>query len=1130
MSYMIKNALADFKKEELADGMITVLKESARTLEKAKENGFLKLSLKMQRTSIFDAVVWLDEKNGELVKTTCRCGQFQKQYFCCEHVAAVLMQYLVETYGQNVVKQSVIFPLMVQKTKVDDPFLPGILKSTDVEMMAILKENFSKKQALPVGQTVKQPLSMQAKCCIGECKDGLLLELRVGEKRTYVIRDLNEFFYKWTEKKTIELGKYTKFIPDKNLFDESGRKIIQFFLEEYLTGKASGRMSYSYYGYSSQQSRSVSIFGGRIDSFMKTIAANGVCLLSDEKKDIFYDEQMYRPKINVTKLTYGATVSVERYRVLCESLEYSYVLSGDTIYRMKKPEPAVQKVLDLCQSKRELFVSDKDLPAVTRDVLANLQDTAVISYTGMDPAKYLPPKPTLALYFDYPQENMITCDPAAVYGEKRYHIYGKERYNQKRNFTEEHRLAETIQSYFNAFDQEKGLLVYSGDESDIFTFLSQVLPRLQEYGELYVTDAMKKLRIVRSSGFQVGVSVSDGLLEMSMVSNQFNKEELAEIFSSYDRKKKYHRLKNGEFITFNEEQEQVMSVFSDVIKNYADKKNPDTIKMPLFRALYLDEMLAEKESVELKKNREYRRLVGRMRSYENGDYEVPQSLDSILREYQRDGFYWIKTLKENGFCGILADDMGLGKTLQVLTFLLSEKEQGKTGDALRTLIVAPASLVYNWKKEIERFTPQLSVCVVAGTAHERKEMIQSQQNLQTQQTQQAQQSQQMQQTQQNQQDQLLHQTQPTSADVWITSYDLLKRDIELYQDIVFANQIIDEAQYIKNQTTHAAKSVRLVNSSFRMALTGTPMENRLSELWSIFDYLMPGFLYGYTRFRSEVETPIVSDKDEDAMARLRAMIHPFILRRLKKDVLKELPEKQEEIVTVALSGEQKKLYQAHAQRLKMFLEDQNDEDFAQNKLQVLAELTKLRQLCCGPELILEKYKGENAKLEACIELVSRAIEGGHKILLFSQFTSMLDRIGEELKKAKIDYYRIDGSVKKEARMEMVEQFQNPQNPVAVFCISLKAGGTGLNLTAADIVIHYDPWWNKAAQNQATDRAHRIGQKHSINVYQLIAEDTIEQKICELQQAKYDLAEEVLSGEGISSIQFNKDEIMNLLGK
>ena len=301
---------------------------------------------------------------------------------------------------------------------------------------------------------------------------------------------------------------------------------------------------------------------------MDTIAANGVYLLSDEKKNIFYDEQFYSPKIKVAKLTYGATVRAERYHILCESLEYSYVLSGDTIYRMKKPEMAVQKILELCQSKKELFISDKDLPAVTRDVLSNLKDAAVITYTGMDPDKYLPPKPTIALYLDSPQENMITCDVAAIYGEKKYHVYGKERYSQKRNFTEEHRLAEIIQMYFSAFDQEKSLLVYSGDEGDIFTFLSQVIPKLQKYGDIYVTDSMKKLRVVPSASFQVGVSVSSGLLEMSMASNQFNKEELAEIFSSYDRKKKYHRLKNGTFITFNEEQKQVMSAISDVMKNY----------------------------------------------------------------------------------------------------------------------------------------------------------------------------------------------------------------------------------------------------------------------------------------------------------------------------------------------------------------------------------------------------------------------------------------------------------------------------------------------------------------------------------------------------------------------------------
>ena len=1086
MSYNIKNALADFKKEDLADGMIDILKDSKRTLEKTKENGFLKLSLKMQRTSIYNAVVWLDEKNGELVKTACRCGHFQKQYFCCEHVAAVVMQYIVEIYGQDVVKQSEIFPLMLQKTNVEDPFIPGILKSTDEEMMEILKENFFKKRALPVEQNIKQPLSMQAKCCIGECKDGLLLELRVGETRTYVIRDLNEFFYKWTEKKTIELGKYIKFIPDKNLFDENGRKIIQFFLEEYLTEKASGRTNYSYYASASQQARSVSIFGSRIDSFMDTIAANGVYLLSDEKKNIFYDEQFYSPKIKVAKLTYGATVRAERYHILCESLEYSYVLSGDTIYRMKKPEMAVQKILELCQSKKELFISDKDLPAVTRDVLSNLKDAAVITYTGMDPDKYLPPKPTIALYLDSPQENMITCDVAAIYGEKKYHVYGKERYSQKRNFTEEHRLAEIIQMYFNAFDQEKSLLVYSGDEGDIFTFLSQVIPKLQKYGDIYVTDSMKKLSVVPSASFQVGVSVSSGLLEMSMASNQFNKEELAEIFSSYDRKKKYHRLKNGAFITFNEEQKQVMSAISDVMKNYADKKNPDTIKMPLFRALYLDELLAEKESVELKKNREYRKLIGKMRSYENGDYEVPQSLEAVLREYQRDGFYWIKTLKENGFGGILADDMGLGKTLQTITLLVSDQGKGSS------IIVCPASLIYNWQHELELFASNLRIQVVAGNAKERKELIE----------------------------------QYTSYDVLITSYDLLRRDLEIYEGCKFFYQILDEAQYIKNHMTMNAKAVKQINAAYRLALTGTPIENSLSELWSIFDYLMPGYLYSYTRFRKQFEMPIMKNEDAAARNRLRKMTAPFLLRRSKSQVLSDLPEKDEKTIYSGMEDEQRKLYLAAHKQLVDQLQGIDSAYYEKNKIFILSQLTKLRQICCHPALCYDDYQGSSAKLEACMELVQRAVKGKHKVLLFSQFTSMLDLIRERLAEQNTKYYCLTGNTDKQERQRLVDAFQNDDTPV--FLISLKAGGTGLNLTAADIVIHYDPWWNVAAQNQATDRAHRIGQKNTVTVYRLIAKDSLEEGIIKLQESKKALSDDILSMDFGAIASMSKDELLALL--
>ena len=457
--------------------------------------------------------------------------------------------------------------------------------------------------------------------------------------------------------------------------------------------------------------------------------------------------------------------------------------------------------------------------------------------------------------------------------------------------------------------------------------------------------------------------------------------------------------------------------------------------------------------------------------------------------------------QEEGFLALFRSHKALPKNKPLIKFL---SEQGIKAGMLKTEEIYmeqnnkrmpeatdPLYFVIDEKQNSVDLTDK-GIDLITGNAAERQEMIQNEED----------------------------------RDIWITSYDLLKRDIACYENIRFANQVIDEAQYIKNHGTQAAKSVRLIQSGFRMALTGTPMENRLSELWSIFDFLMPGFLYGYQGFREKFEEAIMNDRDEEVSARLRSMVHPFILRRLKKDVLTELPDKIEKTVTIELEGEQRKLYDAYAKRLKLYLEKQSKEEFKQSKLEVLKELTRLRQLCCGPELFLENYHGENAKMDACVELVRQAVDGGHKVLLFSQFTSVLDEIEKALAKEKIEDHRIDGSVSKEQRIRLVDSFETDDVPV--FCISLKAGGTGLNLTAADIVIHYDPWWNVAAQNQATDRAHRIGQRNTVTVYDLIAENTIEEQIKKLQESKSALAEEILSGEGIQSIVLDRDEILKML--
>jgi len=478
-------------------------------------------------------------------------------------------------------------------------------------------------------------------------------------------------------------------------------------------------------------------------------------------------------------------------------------------------------------------------------------------------------------------------------------------------------------------------------------------------------------------------------------------------------------------------------------------------------------------------------------SFAETDKQTPlltKNLVSILRDYQKQGVWWLQTLSRYGFGGILADDMGLGKTIQVLALLASYKQQN---DSCRALVVCPASLVLNWENEAKKFTPELNVKCILGTTEERVALL----------------------------------SDTTKDDIIITSYELLKRDADHYKNLYFDYEIIDEAQYIKNHNTQNARCVKSIRASHRFALTGTPIENSMAELWSIFDYLMPGYLYKYAHFRNRFEVPVIKDGDTLPMDELKRMVSPFILRRLKKDVLTELPDKTETVLYTNLAQEQKKLYYANLSSMQKELSTELQSVTGKNRMIVLAMLTRLRQLCCDPALLYENYKEESAKFELCMSLVENTIASGHKILLFSQFTSMLSILESALRERQIPYYLIEGSTKKEERIRQVKAFNRDDTPV--FLISLKAGGTGLNLTGADVVIHYDPWWNLSAQNQATDRAHRIGQKNSVSVYKLIAKGTIEEKILALAEKKQSLAEQILPDEGSFLQGLSKEQILDL---
>ena len=657
------------------------------------------------------------------------------------------------------------------------------------------------------------------------------------------------------------------------------------------------------------------------------------------------------------------------------------------------------------------------------------------------------------------------------------------------------------------------------DTTQIVRLFDEGLPALKEVGEVFTTPAFDRLIAPKPPSVKVGLSIKGNLVEISPLADEVPPDEVGALLSSYRRRQRFHQLKDGTLVKLSGANLSTLDRLASDLDLSEQQLNSGLIELPGGRAFLLDGELPDDGS-DVVKDASFTEYIDDLKIIDPKSYEVPDSLKHILRPYQVEGFQWLNTLCDKGFGGILADEMGLGKSVQLIALLLSryQRNTGEMGNGSLgpSLIVCPASLVYNWGAEFTKFAPSFNAVVVAGTKAERRTAI----------------------------GRAFRADEPT---VLITSYDLLRRDVDDYtaNEQRFNVMALDEAQYIKNHTTKIAKAVKAVAADHRFALTGTPIENRLSELWSIFDFLMPGLLGSYKRFHERYELPISNARAADgstAEGRAAAQVNPeaarvsrqlqslvgvFIKRRLKSQVLTDLPDKLETTLTVRLAGEQRKLYAAHEQRLRMQLEHSEEADFNTSKIRILAELTKLRQICCDPRLHYEDYKAGSAKLDTCMELVHGALDGGHRILLFSQFTGMLDIIGKRLAKEDIDFFKLTGASSKESRAKMVAQFQAGEVPV--FLISLKAGGVGLNLTAADVVIHYDPWWNVAAQDQATDRAHRIGQQHTVTVYKLIAKDTIEERIMQMQESKRDLVNSVLGGDGISSALFTREDVLALLG-
>ncbi|MEG2353963.1 MAG: DEAD/DEAH box helicase [Clostridium sp.] len=686
-------------------------------------------------------------------------------------------------------------------------------------------------------------------------------------------------------------------------------------------------------------------------------------------------------------------------------------------------------------------------------------------------ARYMKPKIHL-----YREEDEIYCSAKLQYGSKSYDILKdvKGEKSTLRDYNKESMIIMEIERY--KFIKAGGKFKFIGGDEELFKLLEKSEESIYALGEICFENGFDKLKTYNVSDLDVSLYEHDEYIKLSYGIKDFDQSEFNMAFQRYKSKDSFYRSKSGGFINFNDMEIKSFFNLIDILNIDIEEKEAVIEKN---KALYLNDIISNSGIKYIKGIDILENINAGFSALKTMDIKQPKELKGTLRSYQLNGLKWMNSISYLELGGILADEMGLGKTIQAISFLLHNK--GK-----RTLIVAPTSLIYNWKEEIGKFAPSLKIGIIHGKKHDRLKVLSN----------------------------------TSDYNVLITTYGTLRLDLEYYKELFFEYYIIDEAQNIKNPRAKITETVKKINARVRFALTGTPIENNLSELWSIFDFIIPEYLFSQKIF----EERFVDSKEKE-ISKLKNLIKPFILRRTKEEVAKELPSKIEQKYIVDMTPHQRALYNGYLKEIKSIISK------GHGKVEIFSYLTKLRQICLDPSLIIKDYTGGSCKIDFTLELIKNYIENNRKIILFSQFTSVLDKFSRILREDKIEFFHLDGSTNPKQRLKMVNQFNN--NDVKIFLISLKAGGTGLNLTSASVVIHFDPWWNPAAEDQATDRAHRIGQKNIVEVIKLVAKGTIEEKIVAMQEDKRRLIDNIITGELHNSNVINKlssEEILDLFTK
>ncbi|WP_281975975.1 DEAD/DEAH box helicase [Halobacillus litoralis] len=1002
----------------------------------------------------------------EDVEATCECAAYAT-YYTCKHIAAVLIairEKALEEFAPKLAEEG-------SRTTTNMP-------NQDRMFAVSLFEAFRQRQENRGAQDLKKPLQIQYFLHIQSIlgTKSLGIELKLGEGYPYVIKNIRELLehihkdhsYRITKKFTYDPSEHTLSKEDREIFHllQTSYEQEQFYEQQWNTA----------------EQKILKISPGLIHQLLPLLKEQRAVVVERGETTGLIDYQDEFPDLSFY-------VSEERghfHMHMNHLKDYDYLSDYHLLFKKGTFYPIDQEKEEVIRTLYTLLpynsngnhtVSHHDMEGIVSYVLPELETIADVNLDSSAQQKIIQEPLRAETYLDFSQWT-LTIDVKFHYGDLSIDPFNEKALTEqtivRRDRQTEQKIMQIIESSEFKFDGE---VVYIEDEDQLDVFLYEYLPKLKDYSDVYLSSAVRSLINQEHHELQTSVELeSDGSwLDINFQIDGISSDDVTEALKAVIERKKYYRLSDGALLSLTSDSfERFQNLVDELDLSSSDLDN-NQFQLSTARSLQVEDALHPSDA---ERNQLFNELVDRLKSPQSFEIDPPQGLEADLRPYQLTGFRWMKMLSYYGLGGVLADDMGLGKTVQTITYLLHEKKQGLMTEP--AIIITPASLVYNWKKEIEKFAPGLSVQILTGDPTMRQEALAN----------------------------------APTKDVWITSYPLLRQDIDAYKDQKFHAMVLDESQAIKNETTKTAVAVRSIKAKHRFALSGTPIENSLQELWSLFRTIMPGFFTSKKKF-----TQLKPEK-------ISLMTRPFILRRMKTEVLDELPDKIDTVQYSELTREQKEVYLAYLERIQDDIQETiATKGIQRGKIEILAGLTRLRQICCHPSLFLENYEGQSGKLEQLKELTSELKAGGHRLLIFSQFSSMLTLMHNELAKTGLDAFYLDGSTKSEKRMEMVEAFNEGEKDA--FFISLKAGGTGLNLTGADTVILYDLWWNPAIEEQAAGRAHRIGQEKVVQVIRMISEGTIEERIYQLQQKKRDLVDQIIQPGESMLTSLSEEEIKQL---